>query len=103
MGELRAVMSSGTQQGACPHQRNVIAVQQDLVELSHTLALSGDLTAIRRFGGRSACKSTQGRQRGQRWHNALLCHVLEHHVDVVVEASQRAHQLLVTSHDDPHP
>ena len=33
---------------------------------------------------------------------ALFGHVLEHHVDVVVEAAQRSHNLLVASHDHPH-
>jgi len=34
---------------------------------------------------------------------ALFGHILEHHVDVVVEAAQRADNLLVAAHNDPHP
>ena len=37
---------------------------------------------------------------GQR---ALFCHILQHHVDVVIEAAQRADELLVTTHDNVQP
>jgi hypothetical protein len=54
-------------------QRDVVAVEQNLIELRDALALRRDL---------------------------VLGHVLEHHVDVVIEAAQRADQLLVAAHND---
>ena len=55
------------------HHRDVVAVEEDLVEL-------GDPPAL--------------------WRGLVLGDVLEHHVDKVVEAEQGAHDLLVVLHYD---
>jgi len=59
------------------HQhRDVVPVQEDLVQLGHPPPLAGRL---------------------------VLGHVLQHHVHEVVEPEQSAHHLLVVLHDDVHP
>jgi len=77
------------------HQRDVVAVEEDRVQPSYPFALRGDLAAT--AGQRAVCAwgsrrsaggvpgAARGQSRGSGVH-ALFRHVLEHHVDVVVEA-----------------
>ena len=34
--------------------------------------------------------------------HSLFCNVVQHHVDILIEASQRSHYLFVPFHDDPY-
>ena len=87
-------------------QRYVVPVEQDLVQLGDPLALRCDLAAKRRarggLGGHGRAGFVGGGGAAAR-RGALFGHILEHHVDVVVEAAQRADNLLVAAHNDPHP
>ena len=82
------------------HQRDVVAVEEDRVQPSYPLALGGDLAATAGACG-SACwvlgvwgllpvaggvPGGGSRAAGGSGVHALFRHVLEHHVDVVVEA-----------------
>ena len=76
------------------HQRDVVAVEENRVEPSYPLALRGDLAAtaaraVCAWGSRRSAGGVPGAARGQSRGSgvhALFRHVLEHHVDVVVEA-----------------
>ena len=82
------------------HQRDVVAVEEDRVQPSYPLALGGDLAATAGACG-LACwvlgvwgllpvaggvPGGGSRAVGGSGVHALFRHVLEHHVDVVVEA-----------------
>merc|ERR1712226_1451446 len=59
------------------HQhRDVVSVEEHLIEPSHPLSLAGTL---------------------------VLHHVLQNHVDKVVESEQGSHDLFVVLHDDVNP
>lgn len=82
------------------HQRNVVAVEEDRVQPSYPLALGGDLAATAGAYGSTCwglgvwellpvagCAPGGGsRAAGGSGVYALFRHVLEHHVNVVVEA-----------------
>ena len=94
------------------HQGDVVAVEEDLVELRHALTLGGDLTATE--GARAIsvrvviCDAPRahGSRARRAWPagggGALFGHVVQDHVHVVVEPSQGADQLFVATHHDPY-
>eukprot|EP00306_Pavlova_sp_CCMP459_P010903 CAMPEP_0185183734 /NCGR_PEP_ID=MMETSP1140-20130426/2148_1 /TAXON_ID=298111 /ORGANISM="Pavlova sp., Strain CCMP459" /LENGTH=88 /DNA_ID=CAMNT_0027749759 /DNA_START=569 /DNA_END=835 /DNA_ORIENTATION=+ len=53
---------------------NVVPIEQNLVQLGDASSLGGDF---------------------------IFCHILKHHVHVVIEAPQCPHELLIALHDDP--
>lgn len=97
------------------HHSDVVAVQQDCVELRHApplrRALAAQMKGVRerwraqrraRTGALGLCPSWARAARAgpPASGRALLRHVLEDHVDVHVEAAQRAHQLLLALHNN---
>lgn len=95
------------QRGRHVYQRDIVAIEQDLVELRDPLPLRRNLAASagarhhwmreRTHGGRSGGSDVRRAMAG-----ALFRHILQDHVDVVVKPPQGAHQLLVATHDHPH-
>ena len=111
---VSATHAKQTQLSRCEagaHHCNVVAVQQDSVQLRHAPPLGRALATRRRAAsapasGARALALGFVRQRPRaarctlrRIGRALLGHVLKHHVDVHVEAAQRAHQLLLPLHN----
>jgi hypothetical protein len=116
-------------QAQAAHQRDIVAIEQNLVELGDALAFWRDLAAaggeprVSAAAGLRDAPKLKGVARNTRCHQlsaphsrqiafipkrasrgrSLFSDVLENHVDVIVESPQGAHELLVPAHDNPYP